>query len=183
MHGNFSRTAGGVCVVLLLGGMIGCGAVNVGDLAAQTANATATTLFDLFLTNLVNQMADSFDQDADVPDDNGDAENGGEDDGDQDGDQNGDQNGDQDGGEDGDQEDGGEDGGETGGDVAAGEAAYAGACTGCHGANGEGGMGPALAGADQIAALEARFAGGATHLGTTLTDQEITDVAAWLLTQ
>jgi cytochrome c551 len=74
--------------------------------------------------------------------------------------------------------------GDGGGDGAAspGEAAYvAQGCGVCHGDNAEGGSGPALAGIDELAALEDRFAGGASHLGTTLTDQEIQDVAAWLL--
>ena len=63
-----------------------------------------------------------------------------------------------------------------------GEQAYAAAgCGACHGAAGEGGSAPALTGVDQTDALNARFADGAVHLGTTLTEQEIADVAAWLL--
>jgi len=53
-------------------------------------------------------------------------------------------------------------------------------CTGCHGQNAEGGMGPALSGQDQTDALQQRFGGGAAHYGITLTDAEIADVAAWL---
>ena len=63
-----------------------------------------------------------------------------------------------------------------------GEQAFAAAgCGACHGAAGEGGSAPALSGVDQTDALNARFADGAVHLGTTLTAQEIADVAAWLL--
>ena len=67
------------------------------------------------------------------------------------------------------------------GDAAAGAAAYAaGTCTLCHGPEAEGDVGPTLAGMDELAALEERYSGGASHNGNTLTDQEIMDVAAWL---
>jgi cytochrome c551 len=118
---------------------------------AQSASSGAFTLMDIFLTDAANSLLDQ--QQAPPPRDRAD------DDGD-------------DGGDDGD------------GDGAAspGEAAYvAQNCGACHGAAGEGGSAPALAGMDQLAALDERFAGGANHLGTTLTDQEILDVADWLL--
>lgn len=68
------------------------------------------------------------------------------------------------------------------GDPTAGQAAYAAnGCGACHGEDAGGVSAPALGG-DRTAALEERFAGGANHLGTTLTDAEITDVAAWLAT-
>jgi mono/diheme cytochrome c family protein len=77
-------------------------------------------------------------------------------------------------------EDEGADGGE---DVAAGEAAYAAAgCAACHAADASGGSAPALQGPDRLAALEARLGGGGNHFGTTLTDEEIAAVAAWLAT-
>ena len=80
-----------------------------------------------------------------------------------------------------DDEDGGDGDDGDGGDLSPGQAAYvAQGCGACHGDNGEGGSGPALAGDDQLAALDERFGGGASHLGTTLTDEEIEDVAAWL---
>ncbi len=76
----------------------------------------------------------------------------------------------------------GDDAADGGGDqLVMGEDAYvAGNCGACHGAGAEGGSGPALAGMDSLAALEERFAGGANHLGSTLADQDIEDVAAWL---
>lgn len=76
---------------------------------------------------------------------------------------------------------GGDDGGEGApGDPAAGQTAFLdNGCGACHADDATGGMGPALLG-DQIAALQERFSGGADHLGTTLTEGEIADVAAWL---
>ena len=69
------------------------------------------------------------------------------------------------------------------GDAAAGEAAYAAAgCAPCHGDDAAGVSAPNLQGPDRQTALEERFAGGGNHLGTSLTDQEIVDVAAWLAT-
>lgn len=68
------------------------------------------------------------------------------------------------------------------GDAAAGEAAFAAAdCAACHGAAGEGGSAPALADMNEFNELKARFEGGATHFGRTLSDEEIEDVATWLL--
>jgi len=81
--------------------------------------------------------------------------------------------------------DAGDGGGEApaGDDVAAGEAAYAAAgCAACHGDGAAGGSGPDLQGPDGQPALEARFAGGANHFGTTLSDEDIARVAAWLAT-
>jgi mono/diheme cytochrome c family protein len=75
------------------------------------------------------------------------------------------------------------DGGDTGGgDPVAGQAAYLeNGCSACHADDASGGAGPALPG-DRTDALLERFGGGADHLGTTLTDEEIADVAAWLAT-
>lgn len=68
------------------------------------------------------------------------------------------------------------------GDPTAGQAAYAdNGCGACHGEDAGGGSAPAVRG-DRTAELEERFAGGASHLGAALTDQEIADVAAWLAT-
>ncbi|HUU85351.1 MAG TPA: hypothetical protein VM243_17765 [Phycisphaerae bacterium] len=72
--------------------------------------------------------------------------------------------------------------GDVQGDPAAGQAAYATAgCGACHGEDASGASGPDLRG-ERTPALEQRFGGGGNHLGTTLTEQEITDVAAWLAT-
>lgn len=72
---------------------------------------------------------------------------------------------------------------EAAGDATAGEAAYAAAgCAACHGADASGTSAPDLRGAGQLPGLEQRLGGGAIHLGATLTDQEIADVAAWLAT-
>jgi len=68
------------------------------------------------------------------------------------------------------------------GDPVAGEQAYrANGCAACHGENAEGGIGPAMAGMNELEALQQRFGGGASHNGSTLSEQEIEDVAAWLL--
>jgi cytochrome c551 len=69
-------------------------------------------------------------------------------------------------------------GGNGGGDP--GQQVYLERCAGCHGANGEGGSGPPLAGVDWTDRLQELFGGGQSHFGATLTDQEIADVAAWL---
>lgn len=133
-------------------GMAGCG-VNVADLANQAGDAAFNTFFDLWLTDLVNSAAEL--RDGDVPDDG-----------------------------DGDGDDGDGDGEPVvpDGDSVAGEAAYqAAGCAACHGASGEGGSAPVLFGVNELAALEQRFADGAVHLGTTLTDEEVVDVATWLL--
>lgn len=67
------------------------------------------------------------------------------------------------------------------GDPAAGEAAYAAAgCGNCHGA--DAGGEPNLQGAGRLSALEERFGSGGNHFGSTLADEEIVDVAAWLAT-
>ena len=78
---------------------------------------------------------------------------------------------------------GGDEGGEGApGDPVAGQTAFLdNGCGACHADDATGGMGPALLG-DQTAALQERFSGGADHLGTTLTEAEITDIAAWLAT-
>jgi len=68
-----------------------------------------------------------------------------------------------------------------GGGQSAGEQAFVDAgCSACHGAMAGGGVGPALAGMDELAALQARLGGGASHNGATLSDADITAVAAWL---
>ena len=78
-------------------------------------------------------------------------------------------------------EDDGNGGDDDGVPASPGEQAYqAQNCGACHGQAAEGGSALALAGMDELAALEARFDGGATHMGTALTDQEVADVADWL---
>ena len=80
-------------------------------------------------------------------------------------------------------DDGGDDAGDGDAGAVAGEAAYAGAgCGACHGADASGGSGPGLQGGDRQAALDERFGDGGDHFGTTLTEQEIADIAAWLAT-
>ncbi len=139
--------------IVVLGGLAGCG-TNIEAVLAQTGNAAATTLFDALLTDFANSVADNLDQNAPRPVDGADGDGG-------------------DGGDDG---DGGDNGGSPG------QQAYTDrGCGGCHGTDGEGGSAPALAGVDQTDALEARFGGGADHFGSTLSDQEIADITAWLL--
>ena len=143
----------GVCAAAVLMGLAGCG-TNFDAVAAQTGNAVGITILDILLTDFTNQVADAVDQNAPRPADAAD------DDADPDGDGDGD-------------------------DVAddpPGEQAYAGnGCGACHGGAGEGGSAVALDGADQTDAMEERFGGGANHMGSTLTDQEIADITAWLL--
>jgi hypothetical protein len=71
------------------------------------------------------------------------------------------------------------DGGVTG-DPVNGGTVFAAKCAVCHGANAQGGIGPALAGEDLTAALQGLFGDGASHNGQTLSEQEIADVAAFL---
>ncbi|MFH0980837.1 MAG: cytochrome c [Planctomycetota bacterium] len=148
---GFSAWWVGLVATLVLVALIGCG-TNIDALAAQTGNAAATSVLDLLLTDFANQVADAFDQNALEPSEDG---------------------GDGDGGD-------GGDGGNGGGGPAGQQVFESKGCGACHGANAEGGSAPALAGADQSAALEERFGGGASHYGSTLTDQEIADVAEWL---
>ena len=131
----------------------GCG-TNVDALAEQYAYAAATMVFDQLLTAFANQVAESFEQPQPVPGD-GDGDDGG------DGGNGGDGNGEQDPGE---------------------VAFTAKGCGACHGAEGEGGIGPALACRDLMQEMDARFSGGQSHNGLTLTEQEIADVTAWLAT-
>lgn len=143
------------CAAFVLLTSAGCG-TNAEAVFAQSGSSAAFTLLDIFLTDTANAMLDQ----RQPPPGGG----GGDEDGD----------GDEDGGDGGD--------GDGGGAVSPGEQAYADAgCANCHGQNAEGGSGPALFGMDELAALEDRFADGASHLGATLTDQEIADVADWLL--
>ncbi len=71
------------------------------------------------------------------------------------------------------------------GDAAAGKAVYAAQCASCHGANAEGGFGPALAGApivenaDQFASI-VKNGLGAMPPFAQLSDQEIADLRAYL---
>ena len=65
-------------------------------------------------------------------------------------------------------------------DAAAGATAYAdNGCAVCHADDASGASGPALIG-DQTAGLETRFGSGAAHFGSTLTEEEISAIAAWL---
>ena len=59
MNGFVSRIVGIALATSLLAGVAGCGALNVSDLVTGTVNATAASLFDVFLTDVANQLADS----------------------------------------------------------------------------------------------------------------------------
>lgn len=71
------------------------------------------------------------------------------------------------------------------GDPVAGEAVYASTCAACHGADGEGGSGPAMAGivADESDAdiVEVVLDGEGSMPPQDLTDQEVADVLAYLI--
>jgi len=68
------------------------------------------------------------------------------------------------------------------GDPAAGANVYAANCASCHGVNGEGGTGPALAGeAEETAELEDIILNGEGEMpAIPLEDQELADVIAYL---
>ncbi len=72
------------------------------------------------------------------------------------------------------------------GDAAAGKDLFAAQCASCHGANAEGGFGPALAGApivenaDQFASIVKNGTGGGMPPFAQLSDQEIADLLAYL---
>lgn len=69
------------------------------------------------------------------------------------------------------------------GDAAAGEQTFiAKGCSVCHGPSAEGGLGPELAGVNQWETMIALFGEGGVHRGTTLSEEEIEDVATWILT-
>lgn len=168
---------------LWLIGAAGCG-TNFPDLLVQAGNSAAFTATDVFLTDLANAFLDRLDELNQPPDDgdedgeDGDDDDGGDDDGDDgDGDDDGD-GGDDDG-------DGDGDGEQPGGDPDLGEAMYAAEnCGACHCDDASGGC--AMSAPDLVGAgfdvLDEYLRGDASHVGIKLdlTDQEITDLAAYL---
>ena len=68
------------------------------------------------------------------------------------------------------------------GDIDAGASVYSTSCSGCHGADGEGVSGPALAGdlEDESEILEVVFYGEGTMPAVDLTDQEAADLLVYL---
>jgi len=71
------------------------------------------------------------------------------------------------------------------GDADAGSTVYADNCTSCHGADGAGVSGPALAGLTDEASMEAKIvdgAGGMPAFGESLDEQDVADVIAYILT-
>ncbi|MCK4658703.1 MAG: cytochrome c [Phycisphaerae bacterium] len=64
----------GLCVTILLVGLVGCG-TNLEAVVAQTGNATATTMLDMLLTDFANSVAYTFEQynQPSPPDGDGDA--------------------------------------------------------------------------------------------------------------
>ncbi|SIO03265.1 Cytochrome c553 [Sulfurivirga caldicuralii] len=79
------------------------------------------------------------------------------------------------------------------GDAAAGKAVYGNACVGCHGANGEGGVGPKLAGqsAEDTAAKLHKYKAGEqvgpmtsmmAPMAAGLSDADIDNIAAYIAT-
>ena len=69
------------------------------------------------------------------------------------------------------------------GDATAGEAVYTSACSGCHGAAGEGGSGPALDGAlpaDDAALEDVILNGTGSMAPVDLAEQDLADVIAYL---
>jgi len=158
----------GLGAAVLLLGLVGCGS-GVNEALYQTASAAGRTALDIFLTELANALADTFDQTATPPADDGD-------DGTEDGDGNG--NGDVD---DGDGEDVSP--GELIPDPANGEAVYAVGCASCHCADGSGGCAmsaPGLVGAS-FDTLSDDLGGDSVHFGQgPLSNQELVDLEAYL---
>lgn len=139
----------------------GCGS-NFDEILYQAFAATGRTAFDLFLTDLANDLADRADDDAALDDTDGDdgtGDGGDTDDG-----------GDSDGGDatDGDGTDGGLDG----------AALFAANCSACHGSDGASGFAPDVTGksADEVIAAMSLT----THGSISLTDDELTAIAVFL---
>lgn len=143
-------------------GLAGCG-TNLEELLYQSVTALGRTAFDVFLTEVANDLADALDRDDMPPDD---------------GDDNGDNGGDGDG-------NGGDGGGDGTDGVAAGEAIYAdNGCAACHCADAGGGCAldaPSLVNVESDT-LASFLNGDAPHPGGTvdLSDQELADLAAYL---
>ncbi len=146
----------GVCLV----GLSGCG-TNLNEVLYQAANATGRTLLDLFLTDLANTLADSFEQEDAPP------------------------SGDQNGGGDGTTLPDGPPLEELTGDPEAGESTFgSNNCAACHCADAAGGCAlsaPTLIGV-ATETLDERLRGDAAHAGgkLDLTDQDIVDMQAYL---
>lgn len=149
-----------IASLVLLIAIAGCG-TNLAEVLSQSASAAGRTLVDLFITDLVNAVADAADEDGAL--DDGDADG---DDGDDGGDGSGD----------GDDGDGTGDGGDGG--AVDGAALFADDCAACHGADGASGFAPDITGqtADDVAA---GLTSG-THGAITMTDEQITALAAFL---
>lgn len=69
----------GLCAVMVLVGLAGCG-TNIDSILAQSGTAAGTTVLDILLTDFTNQVADAFDQNAPQPADGDDDDDGGNDD-------------------------------------------------------------------------------------------------------
>jgi len=154
------RWSVGLGTAVLLIGLVGCGS-GVNEALYQTASAAGRTALDIFLTELANALADTFDQTATPPDDDG---NGGDAD---DGDGNG---GDEDVPFD-----------DLVGDPVAGEPLYA-SCAACHCADAGGDClpgAPGVVGAS-AEALDEFLRGDASHPPSDLSNQEIVDLEAYL---
>jgi mono/diheme cytochrome c family protein len=150
-HGGAVRGRFAAALMLVAAAALLGCGTNIDALVAQTGNAAATTVLDILLTDFANQVADSFNPPPPQPPVDG-ADNTND------------------------------NGGGGTGDPTAGQQVFAAkGCGACHGPAAEGGVGPALMGNDESADLEARFGAGATHNGKTLTEQEIADIAAWLI--
>ena len=163
------RWSAGLGTAVLLLGLIGCGS-GVNEALYQTASAAGRTALDIFLTELANALADTFDQTATPPADDGE-------DGTEDG--NGDGNWDVD---DGDGEDVSPD--ELTSDPDAGQAVYAdNGCAPCHCDDGSGGCAmsaPGLVGAS-FDTLSDDLGGDSVHFGQgPLSNQELVDLEAYL---
>lgn len=135
----------------------GCGS-NFDEILYQAFAATGRTAFDIFLTDLANDLADGAEGDDAAPDDS----DGDGDDGTGDGGDTG--NG---GGSDG--------GGDTGGD---GTALFAANCSACHGDDGGSGFAPDITGHSADEVIEAMSL--TTHGSISLTDDELAAIAVFL---
>lgn len=143
-------------VLLMLVG--GCG-TNLDEVIYNAIRATAQTQFDLFLTDVANDVADALERDTVVADEDDDADETDDGEG---------------------TADDGEDVDDTGDDVggADGAALFAANCSACHGEDGASGFAPDISGksTDELSVgLEL-----ATHGAISLSDEEVAAIAAFL---
>lgn len=157
-----TRSVGLFCILTFLPALVGCGS-DISQALLQAGNVAGQTAFDLLLTDLVNQLADSLTQTTSPPDTGGDPAGGDPAGGDS---------------------TGGSDFGSLTGIISAGETFYtSNGCGSCHCADAGGGCAlgaPSLIGVTADS-LDIHLRGSNEHpVKLTLSDQEIADLEAYL---